>query len=128
MRLIGILSFSQWYFFIIKKSTSLYLAKQNKKEGARVARLIVFVASQHPKILLYHVIKSVIIPSSCWCNACLNWWPSLVLVSFSFLFLSLFSPKNYNLSLLVVGISISVFILLISNFWSWLFCWSYLHF
>jgi hypothetical protein len=38
------------------------------------------------------------------------------------------SLKNYSLTLLVFGISTSVLILLMSNFWSWSFCISFIYF
>jgi hypothetical protein len=48
--------------------------------------------------------------------------------SFFFFPSYLLSLKNYSLTLLVFGISTSVLILLMSNFWSWPFCISFIYF
>jgi uncharacterized membrane protein len=47
---------------------------------------------------------------------------------FFFPFFSLFSPKNNNLAVFVVDISTSILLLLISDFFSWLFSRSFICF
>jgi hypothetical protein len=51
-------------------------------------------ASWHPKLLLYHVIRNVVVSSFCWYNACLQWFSSLSLMSCFFFFPSFLSPYS----------------------------------
>jgi len=84
-------------------------------------------ASRHLKILFRHIVGNFIVSFSYWCGGCHRWWSGLASVGFFFPS-SLLSLKNYSLTLLVFGISTSVLILLMSNFWSWPFCISFIYF
>jgi magnesium-transporting ATPase (P-type) len=65
--------------------------------------------SWHEKIPFHHIVRSVVVSSSCWLMDHF-FHPSL-----SFL-------ENYKFFLLVFGISILILILFIFNFWYWPFC------
>jgi len=80
------------------------------------------LASKEP---FHLVIESITKSSFYWCDACLYWWFSLVLVSILFFSPSLSSLKKYNLPLLVIDVSILVFIFLILISLSWFFCRSF---
>jgi len=117
-----------------------YLTKYKKKEYACVvhpkASGILLCpsggacdASRHLKNILFrHIVGNVIVSFSYWCRGCHQWWSGLASVGAFFFPSSLLSLKNYSLTLLVFGISTSVLILLMSNFWSWSFCISFIYF
>jgi hypothetical protein len=107
-------------FFFLE---SLHLAKLKKKTDVHACGTL--KEREAPPVIQKYPFVLSLEPSSChfFIGA------ARVFNDLSFLFFS-FSllPENYRLTHLVIGISISVLILLISHFWFWIFCISFICF
>ena len=104
-------------------------------EQGMLALMVRFDTKRHVQRLLaskkcpsYHIVKSFVVFSSLRSNVCQRWWVVQFVIGAPPPFYSLFSLENYSLILFVVGILTLIFILLISNFFSWLFFRSFICF
>jgi len=140
----GIFGFSQWFFFCnykVSLGAISYLTKYKKKRvcvcGAPEGEWDTLVPIGWCLRCLPTSKKYTLSPYRWKCHCFLfllmqRVSPMMVWFGIGGLFLfspsSLMSLKNYSLTLLVFGISTSVLILLMSNFWSWSFCISFIYF